>query len=64
MTGATRKRHKWGKNPVRLEFETVRTCTICDLKKITDHQGHPPRIYYLDAANERFSVMPECELVM
>lgn len=59
-----RKRHKWHREPVRLEYETVRTCVICRLRKITDHNAWPPAIWYLDeATNERVSVMPECDLV-
>lgn len=57
-----RKRHKWDHNPERLEFETVRRCTVCGLRKITDHGHRPPRVYYLDpATRESFSVMPECD---
>ena len=59
-----RKRHKWNAEPVRLEFETIRACVICDLRKITDHTVHPPVLYYLEkASNERLAVMPECEVV-
>lgn len=57
-----RKRHKWAKDPERLEYETLRHCTICRLRKITDHGGHPPTVYYLDpVTSERLAVMPECD---
>lgn len=63
MTDATRrKRHKWGKQPVRSEYETVRVCVVCGLRRITDHHAWPPGVWY-EAANETISAMPECELV-
>ena len=59
-----RKRHKWSRDVVRLEFETVRTCIICGLKKVTQKYMHPPTVYYLDPkTRESFPVMPECEMV-
>jgi hypothetical protein len=62
MLPVRRKRHKWSGEPERLEFETVRTCTVCGLKKITDHGHSPPMVYYLDpVTRERLSVMPECD---
>lgn len=64
MRPPKRKRHKWGCDPVRLEFETVRTCVICGLKKVTQKCIYPPTVHYLDpATNESFSVLPECEVV-
>jgi hypothetical protein len=57
-----RRRHKWDRQPQRLEFETIRRCTVCDLHRITDHGHAPPTVYYLDpATRERLPVMPECD---
>jgi len=58
-----RKRHKW-REVSREDYETVRQCVVCDLRKITDHTAHPPMTYYLEKGSTyRLIFMPECEAV-
>lgn len=57
-----RKRHKWGKEPERHQYETIRTCIVCGLLKISDHNEWPVRVYFRDRGGV-VSPMPECEMV-
>jgi hypothetical protein len=57
-----RKRHKWGE-PLRLEYETIRACRVCGLRRITDHNGHPPKVWFLGEGDKALAEMPECDAV-
>lgn len=58
-----RKRHKWPQDStIRTVYYTVRTCPVCGLDKVTDHNDVFPRLFYRLGA-ETFNKMPECEIV-
>lgn len=55
-------RHHWGE-PVRFEYKTERTCTLCDLVKVTRHEPgqHPWLEFYRGLERIDCDRTPPCE---
>ena len=56
------KRHTWGE-PVSFQYKTERTCSICDIVKVTRHEpGVQPWLeFYRDGVKIESERTPECD---
>lgn len=61
-TTTKRKPHKWGEPDRSDPYETVRTCVICGLQKITSHNDVFPVTWFREHG-AWVKPMPECEIV-